>query len=115
MAWIPDSCTSVHVAKASGRSSHGERILRCTSSANTPSGSSAAASGSGCRLSVKKIAMMLIARRSSTTASVSRNVRSAGGRWRPMTASTASANAMSVAAGIAQPFASPSAAALTTR
>ena len=47
--------------------------------------------------------MIVIASRSSTTARVSRNVRSAAGRWVPMTASTASANAMSVAVGIAQP------------
>jgi hypothetical protein len=44
-----------------------------------------------------------MASRSSTTASVSRKVRSAEGRWWPITASTARANAMSVAVGIAQP------------
>ena len=47
--------------------------------------------------------MIVIATRSSTTASVSRKLRSAEGRWVPITASTASANAMSVAVGIAQP------------
>ena len=51
--------------------------------------------------------MIVIASRSSTTARVSRNVRSAAGRCVLMTASTASANAMSVAVGIAHP-ASPS-------
>ncbi len=48
--------------------------------------------------------MTTIASRSSTTASVSRKVRSPTGRPRPKIASTASANAMSVAAGIAQPL-----------
>ena len=47
--------------------------------------------------------MMVTASRSSTTARVSRNVRRAVGRWVPMTASTARANAMSVAVGMAQP------------
>ena len=45
----------------------------------------------------------MIAIRSSATASVSRNVRSAAGRCEPITARTASAKAMSVAAGMAQP------------
>ena len=48
--------------------------------------------------------MMPIAIRSSTTARVSRKVLSAAGRWVLMTASTANANAMSVAVGIAQPL-----------
>ena len=47
--------------------------------------------------------MMLMAIRSSTTASVSRKIRSALGRCEPMIASTATAKAMSVAVGIAQP------------
>ena len=47
--------------------------------------------------------MMVIASRSSTTARVSRNIRSADGRWVLITASTASAKAMSVAVGIAHP------------
>ena len=47
--------------------------------------------------------MTMIASRSSTTARVSRKVRSAVGRWVDSTASTASANAMSVAIGTAQP------------
>ena len=47
--------------------------------------------------------MMAMAMRSSTTASVSRNVRIATGRAEPTTASTETANAMSVAVGIAQP------------
>ena len=44
--------------------------------------------------------MTVIAKRSSTTARVSRNARSADGRCVPMTASTASAKAMSVAVGM---------------
>ena len=51
--------------------------------------------------------MIVMAMRSSTTARVSRNERSALGRCVPMTASTASANAMSVAVGIAQPRSMP--------
>ena len=47
--------------------------------------------------------MMVMASRSSTTAKVSRKVRNAAGRWVLTTASTASANAMSVAVGMAQP------------
>jgi len=45
-----------------------------------------------------------MAMRSSTTASVSRKMRSALGRCDPMIASTATANAMSVAVGMAQPL-----------
>ena len=51
--------------------------------------------------------MIVIANRSSTTAKVSRNVRNAAGRWVLMTARTASAKAMSVAVGIAQPCSAP--------
>jgi hypothetical protein len=47
--------------------------------------------------------MITITSRSSTTASVSRNARNGVGSADPTTASTASANAMSVALGIAQP------------
>ena len=47
--------------------------------------------------------MMEMAMRSSTTARVSRKIRSALGRCEPMIASTATANAMSVAVGMAQP------------
>ena len=47
--------------------------------------------------------MTVIASRSSTTARVSRKVRNAVGRWVDSTASTARANAMSVAIGTAQP------------
>ncbi len=47
--------------------------------------------------------MTVMASRSSTTARVSRKVRSAVGRWVDSTASTARANAMSVAMGTAQP------------
>ena len=47
--------------------------------------------------------MITMTTRSSTTARVSRNARSCVGRLPPTTASTASAKAMSVAAGIAQP------------
>ena len=43
---------------------------------------------------------MAMAIRSSTTARVSRKIRRAVGRCEPMTASTATANAMSVAVGI---------------
>ena len=54
--------------------------------------------------------MIVIAMRSSTTARVSRNERIADGSDEPMTASTASAKAMSVAVGMAHPCnASPSA------
>src|SRR6476620_7343262 len=47
--------------------------------------------------------MTVMASRSSTTASVSRKVRNAVGKWVDSTASTASANAMSVAMGTAHP------------
>jgi hypothetical protein len=68
------------------------------------------------RSSVKNTAIIVIASKSSTTASVSRKVRSASGKWLPITASTARAKAMSVAAGTAHPALSPSvAAALTAR
>ena len=64
---------------------------------------SATASQTRSSESVKNTAMITITIRSSTTARVSRNARSAVGRFEPTTASTASANAMSVAAGTAQP------------
>ena len=51
--------------------------------------------------------MTVIAPRSSTTARVSRKTRTSTGSLRPATASTASANAMSVAIGIPQPVGSP--------
>lgn len=57
--------------------------------------------------SVKNTAMIRIAKRSSTTARVSRNARSADGSEVPMTARTASAKAMSVAVGTAQPSVEP--------
>jgi hypothetical protein len=47
------------------------------------------------------MAIMVIASRLSTTARVSRKVRSAADGWVPITASTASAKAMSVAVGMA--------------
>jgi len=47
--------------------------------------------------------MTTIASRSSTTASVSRKMRRPTGKPRPKMASTATANAISVAVGIAQP------------
>ena len=49
MACTPDSCTSTHVAAASGSSSHQDRTRRWTSSANSASGTSASASGSTVR------------------------------------------------------------------
>ena len=52
--------------------------------------------------------MIVMASRSSTTARVSRKVRSALGRWVLITARTARAKAMSVAVGIAQPRSAPS-------
>jgi hypothetical protein len=76
---------------------------RCTRKANAPIGSSASARATTLIEAVYATAMMTIAMRSSTTASVSRNVRNAAGRWDEMIASTARANAMSVAAGTAQP------------
>jgi len=51
--------------------------------------------------------MIVFANRSSTTASVSRKVRSPAGRWVLITARTASANAMFVAVGTAQPWRAP--------
>ena len=45
VACTPDSCTSTHVAAASGNSNHQDRTRRCTSSANSASGSNASASG----------------------------------------------------------------------
>jgi hypothetical protein len=51
--------------------------------------------------------MIVTATRSSTTARVSRNVRSAVGRWVLTMARIARAKAMSVAVGIAQPISAP--------
>lgn len=65
-------------------------------------------------VSVKKTAMIRIANRSSTTASVSRKARRADGSDVPMTASTASAKAMSVAVGTAHPSSDPPPATLTS-
>ncbi len=64
-------------------------------------------------LSPKNRAITTIVARSSTTASVSRNVRSSAGARRPTRPSAPTAKAMSVAMGIAQPRRSPSAIRLT--
>ena len=48
VACTPDACTSTQVAAASGSSSHHDRTRRCTSSANSASGTSASSSGNGC-------------------------------------------------------------------
>ncbi len=56
----------------------------------------------------KNTAITRIAPKSSTTASVSRNARSALGSDEPTIARTASANAISVAVGTAQPCGLPS-------
>jgi hypothetical protein len=45
VACTPDSWTSTQEATASGSNSHHERTRRCTSTANSPSGTSASASG----------------------------------------------------------------------
>ena len=52
-------------------------------------------------------AMTAIAPRSSTTARLSRKIRAVAGRPEPVIASTASANAMSVATGIAHAWSAP--------
>ena len=65
-------------------------------------------SAAKCSSSVKKTAMITMTIRSSTTANVSRNALRDVGRLDPTTASTARANAMSVAAGIAHPWGCPS-------
>ena len=53
------------------------------------------------------MAMIVMAMRSSTTARVSRKARRAVGRPLPKMVSTATAKAMSVATGTAQPLGSP--------
>ena len=63
----------------------------------------------------KTVAMMMIPPKSSATASVSRNARNDVGRRRPNAEMTATANAMSVAVGTAQPPGSPLATVLTRR
>lgn len=63
---------------------------------------------------VKNTAMIRIAKRSSTTASVRRKARRAEGSEVPMTARTASAKAMSVAVGTAQPPSEPPPTTLTS-
>jgi hypothetical protein len=80
VACTPEACTSAQVTTASGSSSHHDRTRRCTRTANTPSGSRAASSRPACSFAVKNSAMIVIAIRSSTTARVSKNVRSDGGR-----------------------------------
>ena len=91
-------------ARPAARRPAASSTRRRWSSAQAASTTTAPSSEPGrCSDSVKKTAMITITIRSSTTASVSRNARRAVGRLDPTTASTASANAMSVAAGIAQP------------
>ncbi len=115
VACTPEACTSPQVTAARGSSSDHDRTFRRASRAKSPSGTSAAASRTGSRPVVKNNAMITIAIRSSTTASVSRNVRSAVGKWLPITASTARAKAMSVATGIAHPSTAPGVPRVTNR
>ena len=88
---------------ASGSTTHHRvKRIRC-SSQNTASSAIAVTSGTTLMLLVYATAITMMAPMSSATASVSRNARSAAGRNRPVTASTARAKAMSVAHGMAQP------------
>jgi hypothetical protein len=100
----PEACTKAHTVTASGSSSHQERTRRCTNTVNTANGTAANSRGVRCKSVVKNTAIMVIANKSSTTARLSRKVRNGAGRWLLITANTASANAMSVATGIAHPW-----------
>ena len=74
--------------------------LSTSSSARQTAASDSASQDNCC---VNNTAISTMAPRSSMTASASRKMRSAGGAPRPSSASTPSANAMSVAVGIGQP------------
>ena len=96
---------------AVGQRSLPNRATRsCASTPNAASGIRARARYPTCRSAVKNTAITVIASRSSTIASASRNVRRPAGRWVDTTASTANENAISVAIGIAQPRLVPEAA-----
>lgn len=95
------------ITRASGTYTYQPRTPLRSSSQKTPRPTTAPPSAAKSMESVKKTAMIRIANRSSTTARVSRKARSADGSDVPMTASTASAKAMSVAVGTAQPSSEP--------
>lgn len=107
VAWTPLLYISPQMTRASGTYTYQPRTSLRSSSQNTASPITASPSAAKFSESVKKTAMIRIAKRSSTTASVSRNARSADGSEVPMTARTASAKAMSVAVGTAQPAVDP--------
>ena len=126
VAWMPDSYTSHQVTRPMGRRmTHAAQCLSMNQvmylwvrNQNRASSTAAPIRNGNLTLSVYTNAMIAMAMRSSTTASVSRNVRMATGRDEPTTARTETANAMSVAVGIAQPCSavgSPPEARLTPR
>ena len=107
VAWTPLLYISAQMTSASGTYTYQPRTPLRSSSQKTARPATAPPSAAKSRSSVKKTAMIRIAKRSSTTARVSRKARSADGSEVPMTARTASAKAMSVAVGTAQPAREP--------
>ncbi|CAM5503700.1 hypothetical protein SNARM312S_04695 [Streptomyces narbonensis] len=107
VAWTPLLYMRPQMTRASGTYTYQPWTSLRRSSQKTTSPAIAPPSAAKFRSLVKKIAMIRIAKRSSTTARVSRKARSADGREVPMTARTASAKAMSVAVGTAQPSIEP--------
>lgn len=103
VAWTPLLYMRAQITRPSGTYTYQPRTPLRSSSQKTARPTTAPPSAAKFRVSVKKTAMIRMANRSSTTASVSRKARSALGSDVPMTASTASAKAMSVAVGTAQP------------
>lgn len=113
VAWTPLLYISAQMTRASGTYTYQPRTPLRSSSQKRTRPATAPPSAAKFRSLVKKIAMIRIAKRSSTTARVSRKARSADGSEVPMTARTASAKAMSVAVGTAQPSIEPLPRALT--
>lgn len=107
VAWMPLLYIRPQTTSASGTYTYQPCTPLRSSSQKRPRPTKAPASAAKLMVSVKKNAMIRIANRSSTTARVSRKARRADGSDVPMTASTASAKAMSVAVGTAHPLSEP--------
>lgn len=112
--WTPLLYISPQMTRASGTYTYQPRTRLRSRNQKRTSPTRAPPSARKSMSLVKNTAMIRMANRSSTTARVSRNARRADGSEVPMTARTASAKAMSVAVGTAQPLIEPSPRTLTS-
>ena len=107
VAWTPDMCMQYQARMARGQRNHQWVILLAVRNPKAATRAMAPPSQPKLTPPAKNTAMTMMPPRSSATARVMRKVRAAGGRPRPKIARIASAKAMSVATGTAQPPYSP--------